>query len=526
MTPVTNGEGKEPAEGVQEQAIPGPAVQEEIKDAKPIEEAPSRYTPRQTKFVVSMVAVTCLFRYDQSFEHLLATSPSLRTLSPLSANIYFPAIPTLTGVFHKSTSALNLTVTVYLILQAIAPMVWGPVSDYYGRRPTYLICFAILVFSSLGLALVPTNAFWLLLLLRCFQSAGCSNTTALCAGVIGDITSRKNRGGHFFSANVGSQLAPVLGPVLGGALAGGLGWRSIFWFLCILSGVCLVLIFSFLPETCAAVEIGDSKVKKVIYSPVFNIVGHASDENSQKPPASAKRKGIRNPLPLFLNPAVALALAYTAMTYSVWYCVTATISSAFAVKYPFLSEAHVGLCYLPLGCGMLTGSLVHGRVLDAEYRRMHRKWTVQQAADVEKGVTSGKSFPVEHARLRLMPLHVAVFSSCVIGWGWAVQAGAHLAIPLVLQLPVGYTSNAILNTTTTLMIDIEHARSSSVTACTNLARCSLAAVMTAVIDYIIRALGYGWTYVLLGGVAALTIPLFYLEMFMGPRWREHREARS
>ena len=49
--------------------------------------------------------------------------------------------------------------------------------------------------------------------------------------------------------------------------------------------------------------------------------------------------------------------------------------------------------------------------------------------------------------------------------------------------------------------------------------------MTAVIDYIIRALGYGWTYVLLGGVAALTIPLFYLEMFMGPRWREHREAR-
>ncbi|KAI5896812.1 MFS general substrate transporter [Schizophyllum commune H4-8] len=487
MTPSIEGAGKEGLVGVQEQAVDGPAVVEEGKDTRPIEEPPSRYTPRQTKFIVYMVAVTCLFRYD---------------LALTNANIYFPAIPTLTGVFHKSTSSLNLTVTVYLILQAIAPMVWGPVSDYYGRRPTYLICFAILVFSSLGLALVPTNAFWLLLLLRCFQSAGCSNTTALCAGVIGDITSRRNRGGHFFSANVGSQLAPVLGPVLGGALAGGLGWRSIFWFLCILSGICLVLIFSFLPETCAAVEIGDSKVKKVIYSPVFNIVGKATDEKSEKP-AAAERKGIRNPLPLFLNPAVALALAYTAMTYSVWYCVTATISSAFAVN------------------------LVHGRVLDAEYRRMHRKWATQQEADAEKGVPrSGRSFPVEHARLRLMPLHVAVFSSCVIGWGWAVQAGAHLAIPLVLQLPVGYTSNAILNTTTTLMIDIEHARSSSVTACTNLARCSLAAVMTAVIDYIIRALGYGWTYVLMGGVAALTIPLFYLEMIMGPRWRESREARA
>ena len=76
MTPATNGEGKESAEGVQEQAVPGPAVQEEIKDAKPIEEEPSRYTPRQTTFIVSMVAVTCLFRYDKPFRYLLATSPS------------------------------------------------------------------------------------------------------------------------------------------------------------------------------------------------------------------------------------------------------------------------------------------------------------------------------------------------------------------------------------------------------------------------------------------------------------------
>ena len=84
MTPAIEVEAKEPAEGVPEQAVPGPAVQEEIKDAKPIEEEPSRYTPRQTTFIVSMVAVTCLFRYDKPFQHSLATSPSLRSLSPLS----------------------------------------------------------------------------------------------------------------------------------------------------------------------------------------------------------------------------------------------------------------------------------------------------------------------------------------------------------------------------------------------------------------------------------------------------------
>ena len=50
--------------------------------------------------------------------------------------------------------------------------------------------------------------------------------------------------------------------------------------------------------------------------------------------------------------------------------------------------------------------------------------------------------------------------------------------------------------------------------------------MTAVIDYITNGLGYGWTYVLFGGVAALMIPFIYLEMIMGPRWRARREAKK
>lgn len=515
----------------QEQTV---AASEEVR--KP-EDMPSRYTRNETRFIALLVAIAWFF-------------------SPFPANIYFPSIPTLTGIFHKSTSSLNLTVTVYLIFQGISPVVWGPVSDFYGRRPTYIICLSILVLSSLGLALVPTNAFWLLLLLRCVQSAGCSSTTALGAGTIGDITSRKDRGGYLFASNIGSQLAPVIGPVLGGALADGLGWRSIFWFLCILAGCCLSLIITFFPETRASVDTHRTKLTKLIYLPLIHVIGrsrrniHTAPDlavtsapalasgpalatSAHKPPEAPKHTGIRNPLPLFLNPAVSLALTFTAIVYAVWYCVTATNSTAYAAKYPFLTETHVGLCYLPLGAGMLVSSLVQGRILDAQYRRMHDKWVARRELEAEKGAEAGKGasggeleFPVERARLRLMPYQMAIFAATVIGWGWAVQAGVHLAVPLVLQLPMGYTYNSVLNTTTTLMIDIEHEQSSSVTACTNLARCSLAAILTAVIDYIIKAFGYGWTFVILGGVAALMIPLVYVEMIMGPRWRARRAAKK
>src|SRR5437763_1733451 len=126
--------------------------------------------------------------------------------SPLPANIYFPAIPTLARAFHESLDDINQTVTVYLVFQGISPMLWGPISDRYARRLVYLVCLSILILSSIGLALCPTSHFWLLLFLRCFQSGGSASTIALGAGVIGDISTSKERGGYFGMFNLGPML--------------------------------------------------------------------------------------------------------------------------------------------------------------------------------------------------------------------------------------------------------------------------------------------------------------------------------
>jgi len=74
---------------------------------------------------------------------------------------------------------IGLPVTILFPSHNLAPMMWSTLSDRWGRRPIIFACLAILSLSCVGLALVPTSAYWLLVLLRCVQATGSASTIAL-----------------------------------------------------------------------------------------------------------------------------------------------------------------------------------------------------------------------------------------------------------------------------------------------------------------------------------------------------------
>lgn len=177
--------------------------------------------------------------------------------SPLTAQIYLPALTVIANDFDVTSSQINLTITTYMVFQGITPMFIGSLADSGGRRPAYVVCFVIYIAANIGLALAPSyNA---LLGLRCLQSAGSSTTVALCTAVVADLVTSAERGQYIGFTVVPAVLAPALGPVIGGLLSQYLGWRSIFWFLVITSGATVVLIVLFLPETCRHI-VGDGSI--------------------------------------------------------------------------------------------------------------------------------------------------------------------------------------------------------------------------------------------------------------------------
>lgn len=90
---------------------------------------------------------------------------------------------------HVTTEQVNLTITVYMILQAVSPAFWGTLSDTYGRRIVLLATVFVYCGACIGLALTPNYAS--LLVFRMLQAFGSSSVIAIGAGIVGDLAERK-----------------------------------------------------------------------------------------------------------------------------------------------------------------------------------------------------------------------------------------------------------------------------------------------------------------------------------------------
>lgn len=126
--------------------------------------------------------------------------------SPLSSNIYFPAIATISHDLGVTPSLVALTITVYMVVQGIAPSLFAVFSDTYGRRLTFTVSLSIYTTANLALAFVPNFA--ALMALRGLQAAGSAATISISAGVIADIACPEERGG-FMGTNAGIRYVSL-----------------------------------------------------------------------------------------------------------------------------------------------------------------------------------------------------------------------------------------------------------------------------------------------------------------------------
>ena len=384
-----------------------------------------------------------------------------------------------------------------------------------------MITFVIFFGACVGLA--ETKHFYQLLILRCVQSTGSASTVAIGAGVIGDITTREERGGYMGIFQAGLLVPLAAGPILGGVFAEKLGWRAIFWFLTIYSGVFLLALIILLPETLRSlVGNGSLPPKGLANSPMAyflrqqrdSVVALATDPENLTTPTKIPRIDFLGPLRIVFGGEVSCAIFFLSIYYTVWQMTVSAMSTLFQQHYG-LSELEIGLTFLANGMGCILGTLSTGKLLDHDYRKIKAKYS-----------GSPESFPLERARLRTIWLWSAVQCASSLIFGWTLDKSVHLSVPVICTFFLGWAATSIQSVITTFLVDVFPHRSASAIAALNLARCLLGAGGTAAVLILTDTINVGWTFTLLTGIMLAAIGLLLVQTRYGAKWRQRREAKE
>ncbi|GLA31660.1 hypothetical protein AnigIFM63326_010340 [Aspergillus niger] len=462
---------------------------------------------------------------------MVATGSMASFFSPLSSSIYFPAMDTIATALNVSTSKIDLTVTTYLIMQGIAPMLIAGFSDTAGRRPAYIICFTVYIAANLGLGI--QNDYGSLLGLRCLQSAGSSGTVALANGLVGDLVTSAERGTYIAFASLGSMLGPSLSPIIGGLLSQYLNWHWIFWFLLIFSGAFFLPLLLFLPETCRKVVADGSVPPPTLNKNISDTLRHRNRKakglavEESKLAEVRKNYAFRCPSPMSTLKVTAdletgVILLATGLNFACFYAVMTGATTSFHDIY-HLNDIDTGLMYIPIGAGGIVSAFTTGRLMDWNYRRHAAQAGLPVIRNVRQDLTN---FNIEKVRLQVgLPMYYACIAS-MIAYGWVLGHKVNLAAPVILLFICGWSLNATSQVLNAILVDLWPGRSAAATAASNLFRCELGAAASAAITPMSEAMGQGWAYTTLGLIAAVVSPSLWVVMERGIKWRQRRLRRE
>ncbi len=163
---------------------------------------------------------------------------------PLSIDLYLPAMPSMAQYFQTTSAMINLTLVAFFVFFAIGIIVFGPLSDKYGRKKILVIGLILYIGGSIACALALS--IYQLIVFRVLQGLGAGNITSIATALVKDCFSGKMKSKILAIVQVMGVLAPMVAPIAGALILqiGGT-WRDTFWVLAVTGVLNGFLVFLF-----------------------------------------------------------------------------------------------------------------------------------------------------------------------------------------------------------------------------------------------------------------------------------------
>jgi DHA1 family bicyclomycin/chloramphenicol resistance-like MFS transporter len=168
----------------------------------------------------------------------------------ISTNIYAPSLPSMVEFFGTDAASVQMTISIYMASFAVGQLIYGPLSDRFGRRPVLLIGLTIFVLTTAMIIVAPSivRSVDLVIVGRGLQALGACSGPVVARAIMRDLYSREETAKVMAYIALAMGLAPAFAPVLGGYLEEWFDWRASFGV--VLAFAVLVFLMALkMPET-------------------------------------------------------------------------------------------------------------------------------------------------------------------------------------------------------------------------------------------------------------------------------------
>jgi multidrug resistance protein len=331
--------------------------------------------------------------------------------------------------YFNITSQLQLVlpISIFLVGYVLGPIICGPLSENYGRKPVMIISFFIYIAFTLGCALAPT---WpVLLMFRWICGVMASAPIAVAGGLYADIFGDPRKRGVAMAVFMGATtFGPVLGPLASGFIAT-VSWRWCFWLELILAGITLPFLF-IMPETYVPVLTARKAAKIRKETGDSSII--ANSELEKKSARHVLTVVMTRPFRMITHESIVLLTCmYLTLAYAIFYLYFEAYPIVFQGSnsiYHF-SAGITGLAFLPIGIGAVSCTFIF--IWYDSYLARAQKRNAPWAA-IE-----------EYRRLPLACIGGPLYVIGLFWIGWSAKLGVHWIVPILSGIPFwdGFSPN-------------------------------------------------------------------------------------
>ncbi|KAG5359590.1 Multidrug resistance protein 1 [Yarrowia sp. C11] len=332
----------------------------------------------------------------------------------VGSSIYTPGLAEIMADFNCSETAALVPMTVFVFGYGLGPVFFSPLSEHpvIGRLWIYVITLAIFVILQVTTAL--SQNIGSLIALRFLGGIFSSPALAISGATFGDIYEIAYIPFALAFWAIAGICGPVFGPVIGSVFAQLLNWRWTFWVLTMISGVCLILLFFFFPETSAA-NILYRRARRLEKLTGKKYTTAARQEWAAKKMSTVAYDILLRPILITFTEPIVFALGlYIALLYSTLYSWFEAFPIVFAGIHGF-NIIESGLAYL----GLIVGGVIGvGAYLPIIYNKFTRP------------VLQG-NFPPVSMFMNLCLIGSTIFPASLFFFAWTAHKSIHWIVPII-----------------------------------------------------------------------------------------------